>query len=50
MVNFEPEIYLTDFLNREFAAKNAKNPGFGGGKKWKLAFINRSSINQQGAL
>ncbi|MGO9172031.1 MAG: hypothetical protein ACLP7P_08715 [Rhodomicrobium sp.] len=25
MVNFELEIYLTDFLNRTFAGENAKN-------------------------
>ncbi|MGO9547426.1 MAG: hypothetical protein ACLPPF_21865 [Rhodomicrobium sp.] len=50
MVKAELRIYLTDFLDAAFAAKNAKNRDFRGGKKLRTAAVYHAGINHDVAL
>jgi hypothetical protein len=50
MVNSGPEIYLTDFLNRTFAGKNAQKSRFLSRKTLKSIRIHHSNINRIPAL
>ncbi len=50
MVNFELEIYLTDFQESTFVGEIAKNRGFCGGEIFEDAPIYHSGINHAPAL